>query len=137
MAWLTATLLYIYLLRTSESWNTIKTNYTAKHLFLLKLNPLFPLLAPICCVSDGMEYKLAHEQFWLCTNGFIWELITAVLLATCSSLAQRCVSGVSKILAEHMMALYEVEARKRGSADTAKETIMTAIHRNPIMQKGV
>lgn len=60
-----------------------------------------------------------------------------MLLATCSSLAQLCVSGVSKILAEHMMAFYEVEARKRGSADTAKETIMTAIHRNPIMQKGV
>lgn len=40
-----------------------KNNYTAKHLFLLKLNPLFPLLAPICCVSDAMENKLAHEQF--------------------------------------------------------------------------
>ncbi len=84
-----------------------------------------------------MEYKLAHEQFWLCTNGFIWELITAVLLATCSSLAHCCVSGVNKILAEHMLGLYEVEAKKMGSTDTAKETIMTAIHCNPIMQKGV
>ncbi len=47
-----------------------------------------------------------------------------------------CFRG-NKILAEHMLGLYEVEAKKMGSTDTAKETIMTAIHCNPIMQKGV
>lgn len=38
-----------------------------------------------------------------------------------------------------MIALYEAGAckRERGPTDDAKKTVMTAIHRNPIMQKGV